>query len=103
MDAAPLATLSRLEKLTLHGNLIAERPSYRHRVLASVATLLRELDFVAVSAQDRTEAKKLRAREARQAAERSRRTAMADTGKIVAANPYGRAGRANKTMLGSRR
>eukprot|EP01047_Picozoa_sp_COSAG01_P126942 COSAG01_NODE_56147_length_320_cov_0.909502_1_plen_48_part_01 len=48
MDAAPLATLSRLEKLTLHGNPIAERrPSYRHRVLASIATLLRELDFVA--------------------------------------------------------
>ena len=92
----PIATLSRLEKLTLHGNTALEQlPGYRHRALV-MGALLRELDFVAVSAADKTKVKQLR--ETRQL--KAKRASRKEGAVVVARNPYGRVGRSNSTMLG---
>jgi hypothetical protein len=95
---ASVGTLSRLEKLTLHGNPVELKPSYRPRVLL-IGSLLRELDFVPVSKKDREAARQLHASRGRKKAA----TAQAGEGSSrVASNPFGRMGRTNKTLLGSR-
>ena len=91
---APIATLSRLEKLTVYGNPVEKKPHYRERTLL-LGALLRELDVVAVTAEDREQAKHLQDVEVRIAAKK-----RSSLQKPVTHNPYGRPGHVNRTMLG---